>query len=41
MAWCRERLASYKTPKAIHAVAEFPVDGQGKILKRELRAALT
>ena len=35
--WCRERLASYKTPKAIHPVSEFPVDGQGKILKRELR----
>ncbi|MCD2187780.1 class I adenylate-forming enzyme family protein [Actinomycetospora soli] len=37
VAYCRERLASYKTPKAVHLVEEFPVDGQGKVLKRELR----
>lgn len=37
VAWCRERLASYKTPKAVHVVDAFPVDGQGKVLKRELR----
>jgi len=24
-------------PKAVHVVAELPVDAQGKILKRELR----
>ena len=39
VAFCRERLASYKTPKAVHVVEEFPVDGQGKVLKRELRRA--
>jgi acyl-CoA synthetase (AMP-forming)/AMP-acid ligase II len=37
IAFCRERLAGYKTPKAVHVVAELPVDPQGKILKRELR----
>ena len=37
VAYCRGQLASYKTPKAVHLVEEFPVDGQGKVLKRELR----
>lgn len=35
--FCRERLASYKTPKAVHLVQSFPIDAQGKVLKRELR----
>ena len=34
---CRESLAAYKVPKAVHVVAELPVDPQGKLLKRELR----
>jgi acyl-CoA synthetase (AMP-forming)/AMP-acid ligase II len=37
IAFCKERLAGYKVPKAVHVVAELPVDPQGKILKRELR----
>lgn len=37
LAFCREHLAAYKVPKAVHVVAEFPVDPQGKILKRTLR----
>jgi acyl-CoA synthetase (AMP-forming)/AMP-acid ligase II len=37
IAFCRERLAGFKVPKAVHVVAELPVDAQGKILKRELR----
>ena len=37
IAFCRERLAAFKVPKAVHVVAELPVDAQGKILKRELR----
>ncbi|QNK82208.1 class I adenylate-forming enzyme family protein [Nakamurella sp. PAMC28650] len=37
IAFCREHLAAYKAPKAVHLVDEFPVDAQGKILKRELR----
>ena len=37
LAFTREHLAAYKVPKAVHVVAEFPVDPQGKILKRTLR----
>jgi acyl-CoA synthetase (AMP-forming)/AMP-acid ligase II len=37
IAFCKERMAGYKVPKAVHVVAELPVDPQGKILKRELR----
>src|SRR6185312_14008105 len=37
IAFCRERLAGFKVPKAVHVVTELPVDAQGKILKRELR----
>lgn len=39
IAFCREQLAGYKVPKAVHVVGEFPVDAQGKILKRELRTS--
>ena len=35
--FCREQLAVFKVPKAVHVVAELPVDAQGKVLKRELR----
>ncbi|WP_433279834.1 class I adenylate-forming enzyme family protein [Pseudonocardia xinjiangensis] len=38
VAFCREQLAVFKVPKAVHVVPELPVDAQGKILKRELRA---
>jgi acyl-CoA synthetase (AMP-forming)/AMP-acid ligase II len=42
LAHCKEHLASYKVPKAVHLVDELPVDPQGKVLKRKLRdAALT
>jgi acyl-CoA synthetase (AMP-forming)/AMP-acid ligase II len=37
IAFCRAQLAVFKVPKAVHVVAELPVDAQGKILKRELR----
>ena len=37
IAFCREQLAGYKVPKAVHVIDELPVDAQGKILKRELR----
>jgi acyl-CoA synthetase (AMP-forming)/AMP-acid ligase II len=36
-AFCREQLASYKVPKAVHVVGQFPVDAQGKVLKRTMR----
>ena len=34
---CKEHLAPYKVPKAVLVVPAFPVDPQGKILKRTLR----
>ncbi|MDT7708328.1 MAG: hypothetical protein QOG20_3935 [Pseudonocardiales bacterium] len=37
IAFCREQLAVFKVPKAVHVVGELPVDAQGKVLKRELR----
>ncbi len=35
--FCKERLARYKVPKAVHFVADLPKTPQGKILRRELR----
>jgi fatty-acyl-CoA synthase len=35
--FCREKLASYKTPKNVHFIAALPKNASGKILKRELR----
>ncbi len=37
VAFCKQRLASYKVPKAVLVVEAFPTDAQGKILKRMLR----
>ena len=34
---CKENMAGYKVPKAVHSIAALPVDKQGKVLKRELR----
>ncbi|GAA4798443.1 linear/branched/unsaturated fatty acid:CoA ligase LbuL [Actinomycetospora chlora] len=39
-AWCRERLAAYKTPASWHLVDEMPVTASGKIRKNELRERL-
>lgn len=39
-AWCRERLASYKIPKAFTVVPEFPRTAAGKIQKHVLKAQL-
>ncbi|HZZ52612.1 MAG TPA: class I adenylate-forming enzyme family protein [Pseudonocardia sp.] len=38
VAFCRERLAVFKAPKAVHVVTDLPTDPQGKVLKRTLRA---
>lgn len=38
IAWTRERLAGFKTPKAVIFVPELPRTPTGKILKKELRA---
>jgi long-chain acyl-CoA synthetase len=37
MAFCREKLASYKTPKHVEIRAELPKTFVGKVLKRALR----
>lgn len=36
-AFCRSRLAGYKTPKAVHVVEELPRTGIGKIARRAVR----
>ncbi|PYC68432.1 acyl-CoA synthetase [Streptomyces tateyamensis] len=41
IAWARERLPAYKTPKAVHFAAELPKNASGKLLKRDLRERLT
>ncbi len=37
IAFCRQRLAAYKTPQSIYFVAELPHNSSGKIMKPELR----
>ena len=37
---CRANLASYKKPKDVRIVAEFPLNSTGKIAKKVLRAEL-
>ena len=37
IAWCKERLASYKKPKAVRFINEIPRNPSGKVLKRLLR----
>lgn len=41
MEFCRQRLAGFKTPKAIVFRQELPKNPSGKVLKRELKAALS
>jgi acyl-CoA synthetase (AMP-forming)/AMP-acid ligase II len=36
LAYCREQLADYKVPKAVHVVEELPRTASGKVLKRVL-----
>lgn len=36
--WARERLANYKVPRNVVAVAELPINASGKVMKDELRA---
>ena len=39
--FCKERMAGYKVPKSVRTIEALPVDKQGKVLKRELRAMAT
>ena len=36
-AFCRERIAGYKTPRSMEIVEGLPLSAAGKVLKRELR----
>lgn len=38
--WCRESMAAFKLPSKVHFVDELAKSGYGKILKRDVRAAL-
>ena len=40
LAWCRERLASYKCPREVHILSELPLGATGKVDKVALRASL-
>jgi acyl-CoA synthetase (AMP-forming)/AMP-acid ligase II len=37
IAFCADRLASYKKPRSIDLVQELPRDAAGKLLKRKIR----
>ncbi len=37
IAWARERIAAYKTPKSVDFIDALPRNASGKILRRELR----
>jgi long-chain acyl-CoA synthetase len=38
IAFCRDRMASYKKPRSVDFVDALPKNNYGKILKRDLRA---
>ncbi|MEX2626735.1 MAG: FadD3 family acyl-CoA ligase [Ilumatobacteraceae bacterium] len=38
VAWCRERMANYKVPRAVHVVDSLPMNAAGKVLKHVLRS---
>jgi long-chain acyl-CoA synthetase len=37
VAWCKQRMASYKYPRVVAIVEAMPMTATGKVLKRELR----
>jgi fatty-acyl-CoA synthase len=39
-AFCEERLARYKIPRALHVVESLPLNGSGKVVKAQLRLLL-
>jgi acyl-CoA synthetase (AMP-forming)/AMP-acid ligase II len=36
-AFCRERIAGYKTPRSMELVDALPLNAAGEVLKRDLR----
>jgi HIP---CoA ligase len=38
LAWCREQMANYKTPRYVRICDQLPLTANGKVLKTELRA---
>jgi acyl-CoA synthetase (AMP-forming)/AMP-acid ligase II len=38
LGWARERLANYKVPRHVIALAQLPINATGKVVKSELRA---
>ncbi len=40
LAHCRDRMASYKKPKEVRVVPQFPLNSTGKIAKKTLREQL-
>jgi acyl-CoA synthetase (AMP-forming)/AMP-acid ligase II len=40
IAFCKQRLASFKAPEIIRFVVELPKNQMGKVLKKDLRAEL-
>ena len=38
IAFCKDRIASYKKPKSVDFVDELPKNNYGKIVKKDLRA---
>ena len=41
IAWCREKMANYKVPRAVEIVDALPLNASGKVLKYELRERAT
>ena len=41
VAWCRERMANFKAPRSVALVDSLPRNASGKVLKFELREAIS
>ena len=37
LAWCKERMANFKVPRAVHVVDALPLNPSGKVMKFKLR----